>query len=267
VRSCAQDQDEKGSVLPHVAFANSCSVVFILDLPGSGKSHVRHCLAQKLKAMGVESRELSDYLYAFRDHLHGLMKLEPARGTGFEAHAGGAFAVSDERALQPALNALAQAAAGSLNDSEVVLVEFARTDIVAALEEFGDIGNRCRVIYVQAPAQLRSARLSSRHKPPESSTDGRSVTLTPSDNHMLPSNVERSIYHADNVNKLLNSPRWRELVFWIQNDVDDAGSKINTSLDQFVEKVISSYRSPSLATPASPITIPNELFYKNTALL
>jgi hypothetical protein len=261
------DDGAVDKVLPHLAFGNSCSVVFILGLPGAGKSHVRGCLAEKLRAMGVQSRELTDYLYAFRDHLHGLMKLEPARGTGFEACAGGAFAVIDERALQPALNALAQAAAGSLNDSEVVIVEFARTDIVAALEEFGDIGHRCRVIYVQAPAQLRSARLTSRHEPPESSTNGRSVTLTPSDNHMLPSNVERSIYHADNINRLMNSPRWREFVFCIQNDIDDAGGKISASLDKFVENVINSYRSPSQVTHAAPIIIPNELSRRNSVLL
>ena len=261
------DDGAVDKVLPHLAFSNSCSVVFILGLPGAGKSHVRDCLARKLKAMGVESRELTDYLYAFRDHLHGLMKLEPARGTGFEARAGGAFAVSDERALQPALNALAQAATGSLNDSEVVLVEFARTDIVAALEEFGDIGHRCRIIYVQAPAQLRSERLSSRHEPPESSTNGRSVTFTPSDNHMLPSNVERSIYHADNIDRLMNSPRWRELVFWVQNDTDDGGGRINASLDQFVQNILNSYRNPSQATGPSPLIVLNGLNGKNRSLL
>jgi dephospho-CoA kinase len=249
------DDGAVDKVLPHLAFGNSCSMIFILGLPGAGKSLARECLTQKLKAMGVETRELSDYVYAFRDHLHGLMKLEPARGTGFEARTGGAFAVSDERALQPALNALTQAAAGSLSDSEVVLVEFARTDIVAALEEFGDIGNRCRVIYIQAPAQLRSARLSSRHEPPGSSTDGRTVTFTPSDNHMLPSNVERSIYPADNINRLMISPRWRDLIFWIENDIDDGGCKINASLDQFVEKVVSSYRHPAQASQAAPAVI------------
>lgn len=57
-------------VLPHPAFGSSYSLVFVLGLPGAGKSRARERLAQKLSAIGVESREFTDYLYAFRDHLH-----------------------------------------------------------------------------------------------------------------------------------------------------------------------------------------------------
>jgi hypothetical protein len=93
-------------VLPHLAFRNSSSVIFVVGLPGSGKSLARHLLAERLDGMGIQSREETDYVYAFRDFLHGLIKLEPCRAAGFEAYPGGGFAVRDEAALKPALQAL-----------------------------------------------------------------------------------------------------------------------------------------------------------------
>jgi len=35
---------------------------------------------------------------------------------------------------------------------------------------------------------------------------------------MLPSNVEWSTYQADNIDRIMTSPRWREQIFWIEND-------------------------------------------------
>ena len=55
---------------------------------------------------------------------------------------------------------------------------------------------------------------------------------------MLPSNVGQSIYQADNTDRLMGSPRWRGLVFWIKNEIDDDGGKANASIDQFVETVV-----------------------------
>jgi hypothetical protein len=48
-------------LLPHLAFRDSCAVVFILGLPGSGKSYVRERLARQLAAMRIQHGSLTDY--------------------------------------------------------------------------------------------------------------------------------------------------------------------------------------------------------------
>jgi hypothetical protein len=227
-------------VRPHLAFRNSSSVVFIVGFPGSGKSRVRRILAERLDGMGIQARELTDYLYAFRDFLHSQIMLEPRRH-GFEACPGGAFAVREEAALMPALRALDGAVRDSLKESEVTLAEFARTGLCAALDQFDDIRMRCRVIYVQAPADLRSARLRKRIEPPEMSVDGGSVAVKPSDNHQLPSTVECSLYENDDIDQLERSPRWRGRILRIDNDVDDGGAKIGAKIDEFIAGVSALY--------------------------
>jgi hypothetical protein len=228
-------------VLWHLAFRNSSSVVFVVGLPGSGKSMVRRILAERLEELGIQSRQLTDYLFAFRDFLHGQIKLEPPRVNGFEAYPDGAFAVRDEAALKPALQALDGAVRDSLKESEVTIAEFARSAHVAALDQFDDIRSRCWVLYVQAPAELRSARLGKRVEPPELSVEGRSVIVTPSDNHRLPSTAERSIYPTDDIAQLERSPHWRNRILRIDNDLDDGGAKINAAIDDFKAKVIDPY--------------------------
>ena len=234
-------------VRPHLAFRNSSAVVFVIGLPGSGKSRVRRILAERLDEMGIQTRELTDYLYAFRDFLHSQIKLEPHRGAGFEAYPGGAFAVREEAALKPALQALNGAVRDSLKEAEVTVAEFARSDLTAAFDQFDDIRSRCRIIYVQAPAQLRSARLNKRIEPPELIVDGRSVTVTPSDNHRLPSTAERSLYTTDDIKQLERSPHWRGRILRIDNDLDDGGAKINVKIDEFMASVIDLY------APAAPM--------------
>jgi hypothetical protein len=229
-------------VLWHLAFRSSSSVVFVVGLPGSGKSRVRRTLAERLEELGIQSRELTDYLYAFRDFLHGQIKLEPPRVDGFEAYPGGAFAVRDEAVLKPALQALEGAVRDSLKESEVTIAEFARSAHVAAFDQFNDIRLRCWILYVQAPAELRSARLSTRVEPPELSVEGRSVIVTPSDNHRLPSNAERSLYMNDDIEQLERSPHWRGRIIRIDNDLDDGGAKINAAIEDFKAKVIDPYR-------------------------
>jgi hypothetical protein len=130
----------------------------------------------------------------------------------------------------------------SLKESEVTIAEFARPDLVTALDHFCDIRSRCRVVYVQAPPELRTARLSKRIEPPELSVDGRSVTVTPSDNHLLPSTPMHSLYATDDIEQLEKSPHWRGRILRIDNDVDDGGAKINARIDCFMADVIGLYR-------------------------
>ena len=54
----------------HLAFRCSSAVVFVVGLPGSGKSRVRKMLANRLIELGVQVNELTDYVYAYRDFVH-----------------------------------------------------------------------------------------------------------------------------------------------------------------------------------------------------
>lgn len=216
----------------------------------------RRILAEALEARGIQTRELTDYLYAFRDFLHSQLRLEPPRVDGFEASPGGAFLVRDEAALRPALQALGGAVRESLKESEVTIAEFARSADVTALDQFDDIRARCWVLYVQAPAELRSARLSKRVEPPELHLKGQSVVVTPSDNHRLPSTAERSLYPADDIEQLERWPRWRDRILRIDNDLDDGGATIRAAIEEFMSRVADPYRckarGAAYGTPHTP---------------
>jgi hypothetical protein len=58
---------------------------------GSGKSYVRARLVEQLAGMRIETQSMSDYPYAYQDLLRGVLKLDPAAGTGYKAYDGGAF--------------------------------------------------------------------------------------------------------------------------------------------------------------------------------
>src|SRR5262249_11755652 len=167
---------------------------------------------------------------------------------GFEPHDGGGFIAPNEAALAPALRALAQAARDSLDENEVTLVEFARADLVSALQEFENLRPRAHVIHVAAPAALRADRLSRRVEPPESVLDDRSITLRLSDNHILPSTAARTLYHTDGIAQLRASRLWGNRVFAIDNDLDDGGARVDAALDEFIATVLRPYR-PETAAP------------------
>jgi hypothetical protein len=232
-------------IIPHLAFRHSSSVIFIVGLPGAGKSFVRRRLAAHLRSLRIQSQELTDYVFAYRDFLHGSIQLEPPRGTGFKPESGGAFRVMQEDSLRPALQALSHRVLASLNEREVTLVEFARSDILAALQEFGDeLRQVSQIIYVEAPSELRARRLRQRARPPELGVSGVTVTVTVSDDHRLPSTVERSIYSADDLANLQGSRRWEGRIFRILNDADDP-SQVDAAIRAYVNRVTSLYASPS----------------------
>jgi hypothetical protein len=228
-------------ILPHLAFRDSCAAVFIVGLPGSGKSYIRHRLAQQLGTMRVECGSLSDYPYAYLDLLRTVLKLTPPSGNGFRAYEGGAFAVQAEKSLIPALQALHGEVRDTLQAREVTLVEFARADLAAALQVFDDIRSRSRIIYVSAPASLRQARLADRAVPPDVRVDGETITLSLSDNHLLPTGVEQTLYAADDLDRIKASAHWRDRIFEIDNEFTGS-THVDTKIGEFIELVISPYR-------------------------
>lgn len=229
-------------ILPHLAFQHGCQVIFIVGLPGAGKSFIRRRLTDQLQELGLANGSLTDYVYAYRDHLHSLLKLHGTRGTGFKAVEGGAFAVRDEGVLAPALRALAGAVRDVAPSNEVTLVEFARTDLVTALREFDGTGLRSQVIHVAAPSAVREVRLRRRAEPPVSQIGSESISLRLSDDHLLPSTAERALYGLDGLPTLKQSASWRSRMFEMDNSVDDDGGQVDRQLDEFIDRMLRPYR-------------------------
>lgn len=240
------------SVTRHVAFRHAARVVFLTGLPGAGKSTVRRLLAAKLRAHRFQVDELTDYLYAYYDHVHRQLSLGGPRGEGFTPHAGGAFHVPDERHLEPALQSLSNKVWESRSHTRLTLVEFARSDLRSAFQVFGDeLLASAQVLHVAAPARTRSARLADRMTPPRVSIVGQEIVITPSDDHQLPSTAARSLYATDDPSPLRLVPALRDRVHHLDNAVNDPGlGHVDRKLDEFIENVVRPYKAAFTVTAA-----------------
>jgi hypothetical protein len=239
------DDKAEDAVLRHLAFRHRAPVIFITGLPGAGKSLVRRRLAKKLADLRFQVDEQSDYVYAFEDFLHSLMRLGDGRGTGFTAEIGGAFQVEREENLRPALHALGQRVWANRLGTPLTLVEFARSNVVAALRVFGDeVLSASQVIHVQASDAVRAARLEARGQPPRISVAGQSISLVVSDDHRLPSSAAESLYRTDDVVRLKAQKVLEGRVHVLDNNADTAVRQhIDEDLDGFIEAVVRPYRA------------------------
>lgn len=125
-----------------------------------------------MRQLRFQVEELSDYVFAFRDFIHGAILLDESRGSGFRPAAGGAFAVDNEVYLRPALHALAERVWANQSTARITIVEFARADIISALREFGDeVLRHSHLLHVDASAEVRERRLAQRAQPPDIQVD------------------------------------------------------------------------------------------------
>jgi dephospho-CoA kinase len=241
------------AVLRHVAFHHAAPVVFVTGLPGTGKSVIRRHLAEKLTKLRFQIDQQTDYLYAFRDFLHHAINLEDGRGVGFSAHAGGAFHVRDEHDLEPALQSLSKRVWESRGRTSLTLVEFARSDLVAALQVFGDeVLASAQIIYVRASEATRALRLDRRAQPPRVAINGQNILVQPSDDHQLPSPAAKSLYTSDDFIRLRGLKEFEGRLHQIDNDVEDPTfTTINEKLETFIKDVIRPYTSPGLIVSAN----------------
>jgi len=232
------------AVLRHVAFRHSAPVIFILGLPGAGKSTVRRLLRRKLEALRLQVTEDNDYIYAFHDFLHGLMLLDSDRGRGFIAEHGGAFRVDSEELLKPALNDLALRISSRREQPSIALVEFARSDIGPALKTFGqDVTSSAQLMYVQTSPDVRGERLDMRSQPPRINIAAPDVRITLSDDHRLPRSVAETLYVADDFTRVQIDPTVSDRVHVIDNDIDDhSHARIDEKLNGFIESIVRPYR-------------------------
>lgn len=248
------------AVLQHLAFRHRAPVIFITGLPGSGKSLVRRRLARKLSEMRFQVDEQSDYVYAFEDFLHALLRFDDGRGKGFSAEANGAFQVDCEENLQPALLALAQRVWQNRRHTPLTLVEFARSDVLAALRVFGDeVLGASQIIYVQATDAVRMARLTARGQPPQTHVINQSIELGVSDNHRLPSTVGERLYAGDNMTTLSSLKILEGRVHTIINNGDADWERINKDIDGFIENVTRPYKMIATQSRANHRSLVHDL--------
>jgi len=245
----ALDAAAEEAVLRHVAFRHSSPVVFITGLPGAGKSLVRRRLAQKLTSLRFQVDQLNDYIYAYHDFMHAVMMLDEDCGQGFTAEHGGAFKVSREEDLRPALVSLAKRVWQNKGQTPITLVEFARTDVVHALKVFGaEVLENSQIIYVQASNEVRSTRLESRAQPPRIDVTAPGISITVSDDHRLPSVIAKSMYLADDFSRVRVHEGVANRVHAIDNEIDDpTHARVDEKLDGFIEDVIRPYKTLSSA--------------------
>jgi dephospho-CoA kinase len=241
------DVKAEEAVLQHLAFRHRAPVIFITGLPGAGKSLVRRRLAHKLSELRFQVDEHSDYVYAFEEFLHSLMRLGDGRGTGFSAEPNGAFRVECEENLQPALHALGKRVWQNRLGTPLTLVEFARSDVVAALQVFGDeVLSASQIIHVQAPDAVRVARLSARRQPPRIHVINQSIQLVVSDDHRLPSTAAKTLYASDNIARLKAQKILDGRIHTIVNDSDADCEHIDKELNSFIESVVRPYKQERL---------------------
>jgi hypothetical protein len=160
--------------------------------------------------------------------------------------------------LAPALHALHSAVLDSMSRCEITLVEFARSDLAAALEVFDGIGPRSQILYVGAAPGLRQARLAARAVPPEVRVEGQVVSLKLSDDHLLPEHAGRTLYQADGLESIKASAHWRDRIFEIDNEAD-GHAHADAEISDFIDSIVGLYqpapavclatRNPSSPTP------------------
>lgn len=239
------DAAAEEAVLRHIAFRHWASVIFITGLPGAGKSLVRRQLAKKLIALRFQVEELTDYTYAFRDFLHAVIQLGEGRGDGFSPEMGGAFRVDSEKCLEPALQSLAKQVRENKVRTPINLVEFARSDMIAALQVFGDeMLSSSQVIHVQASSAVRERRLQARAQRPRIQVINPAINVLVSDDHRLPSTAASSLYLTDDFSRLQTHPNLTSRVHQIKNEDDDPTlARLDDKLDGFVEGIVHPYKA------------------------
>lgn len=234
------------AALRHLAFRHSAPVIFVTGLPGAGKSLVRRRLAHKLTAMRLQVEELTDYVFAFGDFLYSAIKLDASHGEGFYPDIGGAFRVDTEKRLEPALHALAKRVWENRGRSPITLVEFARADLVGALQVFGDeVLASAQVVHVRASAEVRAVRLEARAKPPRIQVMAPTgINVEVSDDHRLPSTAAKSLYTSEDFTRLAKHRGLVNRIHQLDNEANDpTEALLDAKLDDFVDTIVRPYRT------------------------
>jgi len=138
------------------------------------------------------------------------------------------------------LHSLAKQVCENKGRAPLTLVEFARSDLVAALQVFGDeMLSSSQVIHVQASNAVRARRLETRAQPPRIQVTNPTINVLVSDNHRLPSTAANSLYRTDDFGRLQTHPSLAGRIHHIENEDDDPTlARLDDKLDGFVEDIL-----------------------------
>lgn len=211
-------------VSPIVALDVSARVIFVLGLPGSGKSTARQLLVDRLKSRAREVEDLSDYPLLYQ---YFITQAVLGNSTDRVAADGeGGFVVRDISVLVDALDRINSRAQVALANGRTCVIEFARKSMSESLAQFDpSVTGLAQIVYLRASAKTRHQRIQGRAQDlgPNSFVDGSRVGLTVSDDHPISSEVMERLYDNDDSERVRSDPRWKGRFHVIDTELD-AGS-------------------------------------------
>ena len=195
------------------------SVVFVIGLPGAGKSYVRRLLATQLEHRGARVVQLTDYPYLYKSFLEARLGLAAARG--FVVGPMGSFELRDPGVLETSFQEFAVEATRPSELDHRVLAEFARdVNLPVLLDATKSLGGDFAVVHVSAPESLRGSRLETRSTEPNLRTNRDGVTIRTSDDHYIPDGVGKRFYRSDDLSDLKRDPSIAPRLIQISTDAD-----------------------------------------------
>jgi deoxyadenosine/deoxycytidine kinase len=197
--------------------------IFIVGLPGVGKSTLKDILSKKLQSMGQKVEAITDYPYLYEGFI---ADLTANRATRYAADPERGLHVLDSEVMSNAIGRLNTQAVRALSEGRVCLIEFARSNLAQSLAQFdASVRSRSQLIYLAASEKVRRTRITGRIRPPEPFVEGfdeaYKVGLQVSDKHPISNEVLDSLYAKDDVEAVRTSSQWERRFHWI-NTEDEA---------------------------------------------
>lgn len=159
--------------------------VFVLGLPGSGKSTATNCISAVVRDQGREVSSFNDY-----DILRGWFEVAPD-GPEFSRTECNGFDVHDHTVFDTSLPVLEQQVLQETSSSkEIVTIEFARTDYLHALQQFSaSFLQDAYFLFIDTDIPICKGRIQKRSIDHQSSTD----------NHYVSPYIFETYYNKDRV--------------------------------------------------------------------
>lgn len=214
-----------------ISLLRACHFVFIIGQPGAGKTVIRNQLSKLLSKYDIRVVSYADYPILYELFVNEILKLdgdhmanEAARKFVPDMHGG--FRVIDETVFDDAIQKLKEICLLHMREQEspldsgpVVLLEFARSNYVKALNLFGkNIIEKSQIIYVDASENIRHERIKKRVEVSPIRRDLSSILLVASDDHFISDEAMESLYSDDDINTLVRSKTFNERLHHLTND-------------------------------------------------
>lgn len=206
--------------------------MFILGLPGSGKSKAARYIDSHVKEKSVPGTSKRWHVTHFNDYgILDEMSKHPIEGKLFKRPEPGGFDVIEFSAFDIALQRLEKKIADSIpafeaDREEIIVIEFARNDYKWAFNQFDKtFVQDAYFIYLDTKVEICKQRIRDRVE---------DVTEEHVDDYPVSEFIFRTYYHSDDGN---------DLPGFLKQDFGIDGSRVliidnNSSLDKAVEKIV-----------------------------